>query len=107
MKSPKLVRNLVIAGGVVLLLGVGVRSAMSQFRPSENKVATARVKRGTLEIKVYSVGELRATKSMSLMAPPLAGGGALQIVSLAKTGTRVKQGDIVISFDPSEQEYKL
>jgi multidrug resistance efflux pump len=107
MRSPRVVRNLVIAGAVVILLGAGVRSAMSQFRPAEKQIATARVKRGTLEIKVYSVGELRATKSMSLMAPPVAGGGALQIVSLLKTGTRVKQGDTVIAFDPSEQEYKL
>jgi RND family efflux transporter MFP subunit len=41
------------------------------------------------------------------MAPPVAGGGALQIVSLAKTGTRVNPGDVVIAFDPSEQQYKL
>ena len=34
-------------------------------------------------------------------------GGALQIVHLAKTGTLVKQGDVVVEFDPSEQEYNL
>lgn len=107
MKSSKLARNLVIATGVVALLGVGVRSAMSQFKPEEKHIATARVKRGTLEIKVYSVGELRATKSTSLMAPPVAGGGALQIVSLLKTGTRIKPGDVVVAFDPSEQQFKL
>ena len=107
MKSSKLARNLVIAAGVVALLGVGVRSAMSQFKPEEKHIATARVKRGTLEIKVYSVGELRATKSTSLMAPPVAGGGALQIVSLLKTGTRIKPGDVVVAFDPSEQQFKL
>lgn len=107
MKSSKLIRNLVIAAGVMALLGVGGRSAMSQFKPEEKHIATARVKRGTLEIKVYSTGELRATKSTSLMAPPVAGGGALQIVSLLKTGTRIKAGDVVVAFDPSEQQFKL
>jgi HlyD family secretion protein len=107
MKSKKLVRNIAIAVGVLVALGFGVRAAMSQFRPSEKQLPTARVKRGTLEIKVYSTGELRPTKSISLMAPPLAGGGALQIVTLLKTGTRVNPGEVVIEFDPSEQEYKL
>jgi len=102
-------KNLRIAILVVVLAGlaVGVRSAMSQFRPAEKQLPTARVKRGTLEIKVYSTGELRPTNSMSLMAPPVAGGGALQIVSLMKTGTRVNKGDVVLEFDPSEQQYKL
>jgi HlyD family secretion protein len=102
-------KNLRIAIAVVVLIGlaVGVRSAMSQFRPAEKQLPTARVKRGTLEIKVYSTGELRPTNSMSLMAPPVAGGGALQIVSLMKTGTRVNKGDVVLEFDPSEQQYKL
>ena len=100
-------KNLRIAIVVVVLVGlaVGVRSAMSQFRPAEKQLPTARVKRGTLEIKVYSTGELRPTNSMSLMAPPVAGGGALQIVSLLKTGTRVNKGDVVLEFDPSEQQY--
>ena len=103
----KLVRNLVIAAVVVIALGIGVRAAIAQFRPAKKEVPTARVKRGTLEIKVYSTGELRATNSTLLTAPPVRGGGALQIVSLLRTGTRVKPGDVVIGFDPSEQEYKL
>jgi multidrug resistance efflux pump len=107
MKSKKLLRNLGIVVVVLVALGVGVRAAMSQFKPAEKQLPTARVKRGTLEIKVYSRGELRPTNSMSLMAPPVVGGGALQIVTLLKTGTRVKPGDVVIEFDPSEQEYKL
>ena len=40
-----------------------------------------------------------------LTAPPVS--GTLQIVSLLKTGTLVKSGDVVLEFDPSEQEYNL
>ena len=107
MKSSKLVRNVVIVVVILAALAIGVRAAISQFRPVEKQIPTARVKRGTLDIKVYSRGELRPTNSVMLMAPPVVGGGALQIVKLLKTGTRVNPGDVVIEFDPSEQEYKL
>ncbi len=33
--------------------------------------------------------------------------GTLQIVSMASTGAAVKPGDVVIQFDPSEQEYNF
>lgn len=107
MKRGKAVRRAGIAIVVLVAAAVGVRAALIEFKPVEQQVPTARVKRGTLEIKMYAVGELRATQTVSLMAPAVAGGGALQIVSMMKTGTRVKPGDIVVAFDPSEQEYKL
>jgi biotin carboxyl carrier protein len=40
-----------------------------------------------------------------LAAPQVAGG--LQIVHLANAGERVQAGDVVVEFDPSEQEYNL
>jgi biotin carboxyl carrier protein len=64
------------------------------------------VKRGDLDMKVHVTGELRATHSEMLTAPPI-GGGALQITHLLHTGTPVKKGDLVVEFDPSEQHYKL
>jgi multidrug efflux pump subunit AcrA (membrane-fusion protein) len=33
--------------------------------------------------------------------------GTLQIIHLLKTGTAVKAGDVVVEFDPSEQEFNL
>lgn len=66
---------------------------------------TARVKRGNLETKIYVNGELRPARTSMLVAPSV--GGTLQIVHLSKTGTRVKAGEVVIEFDPSEQEYNL
>ena len=64
------------------------------------------VKRGDLEMKVYVTGELRASHSEMLTAPPI-GGGALQITHLLHTGSPVKKGDLVMEFDPSEQHFKL
>ncbi|MGH9641506.1 MAG: efflux RND transporter periplasmic adaptor subunit, partial [Terriglobales bacterium] len=106
-RASRLVPRLLIAAVLITVAAVGVRAGIAKFKPAEKQLPTARVKRGTLEVKVYSTGELRATQSVSLMAPPVVGGGALQIVSLMKTGTRVKPGDIVLEFDPSEQQYKL
>jgi biotin carboxyl carrier protein len=57
-------------------------------------------------MKVYVTGELRASHSEVLTAPPI-GGGALQITHLLHTGAPVKKGDLVIEFDPSEQHYKV
>jgi hypothetical protein len=39
------------------------------------------------------------------VAPPA--GGALRILRLAPTGSAVKKGDVVIEFDPSDQQYNL
>ena len=59
-----------------------------------------------VEAKIYLIGELRPSRTAMITAPPVAG-GALQIISIAKTGTLVKQGDIVVEFDPGEQQYNL
>jgi multidrug resistance efflux pump len=40
-----------------------------------------------------------------LVAPAV--NGTLQIVHIARTGANVKSGDVVVEFDPSEQEYNL
>jgi multidrug resistance efflux pump len=69
-------------------------------------VPTSSVKRGDLEMKVYANGELRASHSEMLIAPPIAG-GTLQITHLLHTGAPVKKGDLVMEFDPTEQRYKL
>ena len=67
---------------------------------------TAKVARGPVETKIHALGELRPAQTASIVAPPMSG-GTLQIIYLVKTGTRVKQGDVVVQFDPSEQEYNL
>lgn len=94
--------------GVVLCAVVGVVAAVRRASPTTgaDDVPTARVKRGALEMKVYVIGELRASHSEMLTAPPI-GGGALQITHLLHTGSPVKKGDLVMEFDPSEQHFKL
>lgn len=106
MKSRKTITWATIA--VVLCAVVGVVAAVRRAGPTTSSadVPTGRVKRGDLDMKVFVTGELKASHSEVLTAPPI-GGGALQITHLLHTGSVVKKGDLVIEFDPSEQHYKL
>jgi HlyD family secretion protein len=81
-------------------------SAHGGVRASEQDIPVTSVKQSDLQLEVHSTGELRATRTVPAIAPPVAG-SALQIIRLERTGTPVKAGDVVVAFDPSEQEYKL
>lgn len=82
-----------------------VRAAGHSQTTGDN-ISVAAVQRGDLSLDVYGTGELQASHMVMLTAPPI-GGGTLQITKLAHTGERVKQGDVVIEFDPSGQQFKL
>ncbi len=94
---------LLVLAAVLAGARVSLRS-MAANRPGD--VPVAEVHRGTLDLNAYATGELRAKRTTMLIAPPI-GGGSLQILHLLPSGTRVKSGDIVVEFDPSEQEYNL
>ena len=106
MKSRKAIIWAVAA--VVLCAVVGVVAAARRVGPSTSAtdVPTGRVRRGDLDMKVFVTGELKASHSEMLTAPPI-GGGALQITHLLHTGSVVKKGDLIMAFDPSEQLYKV
>jgi len=99
----------IIASAIVLviavLIGRGVVNAARSFSTPDAPIPTARVERGDVQIDVFTSGELRAPHSISLIAPSV--NGTLQIVSMASTGAAVKPGDVVIQFDPSEQQYNF
>jgi len=93
---------------VVLAGGVGAVIAMSGTRTGvrADDIPVSIVRRGVMTIEVHATGELNANNSVMLSAPAI-GGDALQITRLTQTGERVKKGDVVVEFDPSEQNYKL
>ena len=100
--------RLIVIIVAVALAAVGVLIAMSRNHAvaGQDAIPTAEVTRGDFGIEVHATGELNPTQSMMLAAPAV-GGDALQITHLAQTGDRLKKGDVVIEFDPSEQHYKL
>ncbi len=93
---------------VVLVTGVGALIAMSHTHPSTaaDDIPMAVVRRGDMAVEIHATGELNANHTVMVTAPAV-GGDALQITHLAKNGDRVKKGDPVVDFDPSEQQYKL
>ena len=68
-------------------------------------IPTARVVEGDVPVVVHTTGELRPVRSVGLVAPAI--GGPLQILHITGTGTPVKEGDVVVEFDLSEQEERL
>jgi HlyD family secretion protein len=90
---------------VLLLLGLGIAFSLQQLRPAAKTVPTTRVQKGTLELDINTVAELHTPHSSMVVAPSVS--GTLQIIHLLKTGTAVKAGEVVVEFDPSEQEFNL
>jgi len=73
---------------------------------SDAEIPTATVKEVDLQLKVFTKGALHTEQSRVVSAPPIAG-GTLQIIQLAAAGAQVRAGDVVLEFDPSQQEYNL
>ena len=69
-----------------------------------NGMPHAKVVKGPLKLTVYATGELRAGRTVNMMAPPA--GGTLRIVKLLQTGTAVKKDDVVLEFDAADQEFQ-
>lgn len=105
MKAKRRIAFSAVAVLLALLAGKGIVSAARGLSSPEKPMPTARVERGDLQIDVFTSGELRAPHSNSLIAPSV--NGTLQIVSMLSTGAAVKPGDVVVQFDPSEQEYNF
>jgi hypothetical protein len=69
-------------------------------------IPVAKVLRGDLKLTVTADAELRGGNAEVLTAP-LIGGTDLHLTTLKNSGEAVKEGEIVVQFDTTEQEYKL
>lgn len=86
--------------------GSSVACRQASALAGEVDVPTAIVKEADVQLKILATGALRTKESRAISAPPIAG-GTLQIIKLARFGAPVHKGDVVLEFDPSEQEYNL
>lgn len=99
-------RVLLPAGAV--LLGAAALTAIPYFRGlgRATDVPTFTVARGTFGRHVEAEGNLKAVNATPLNAP-MEATGPLKIAWLAPDGSRVKVGDVVIRFDPTDMEKSL
>ncbi|MGH9817401.1 MAG: efflux RND transporter periplasmic adaptor subunit, partial [Candidatus Acidiferrales bacterium] len=106
VRSLRRTRRAALAGGLLMAVGAGAVAGLQVLGKAESRdIPTARVQRGDLDLTVYTRGELRPIRSAMLVAPSVR--GQLQITYLAKSGVRAQQGDLIVEFDPSEQEYNI
>jgi HlyD family secretion protein len=91
---------------VVLVVALSV-AAVAALRRDTGKVSlpTAIVTKTTFIDFLQLRGEVRPVRSVVLTAP--SAGSDLQIVDLATNGSKVAAGDVVITFDPTQQERTL
>jgi HlyD family secretion protein len=82
-----------------------IKSTTTVLASDASPVPTARVVRGPLDLAAYGTGELRAMRTMVLTAPVV--GSTLRLVQMPATGDAVHMGDVIIEFDPTEQQYLL
>ena len=93
-----------IAIGIVAAVAAAA-VAVPRLPARRDAVPTARVTKGPLKLTVHATGELRAGRTVTMVTPPV--GGMLRIVTLVQTGMPAKSGDIVVEFDPADQQYAL
>lgn len=91
----------------IVIVGAAAAAAVAVPRlpARRDTVPTARVTKGPLKLTVHATGELRAGRTVTMVTPPV--GGMLRIVTLVQTGVPVKAGDVVVEFDPADQQYAL
>jgi HlyD family secretion protein len=74
----------------------------SRSKSEERNLLTAEVRRGPFTAALAQTGELRALKSVTISAQK-----DLPIIYLAPEGASVKEGDLMVRFDPGKYEAAL
>jgi multidrug efflux pump subunit AcrA (membrane-fusion protein) len=100
-------RLIAIVAVVVLAVGAGLwyQRARRSATSSAASVRTAIAERRDLVRTIRVTGTVEATQSYVVAAPSMTGGGfgTLVITKLARSGARVKAGDVLVVFDAQNQ----
>jgi HlyD family secretion protein len=76
-----------------------------QMPARQEQIPTAKVQRGDVVIRAYSRGELRAARTVTVIAPNLF--GTVQVTDLAPVGSLAKEKDLLVEYDDSERQSAL
>src|SRR5581483_1351159 len=94
-------RRIIIWTVVGLACAGGVFAAFRYTGTTEVEVPVARAPRGDFIISVRTRGEIKSTRSIILTAPQVP---SPRIVKLSESGKPVHKGEVVVEFDPVQQE---
>src|SRR6516165_8163294 len=72
-----------------------------QLPERQNSIPVTKVQRGDVVIRAFTRGELRAVRSVTLVAPNLF--GTTQVTRLAPLGALAQERDLIAEFDESER----
>src|SRR6478752_4988460 len=103
-------KKLAITVGVLAALGGGGWDVLGKTAATDKDVVpTQKVTKTPFVRRVTADGNLRAVKATPLSAPTDNGGwdGPVKIAWLAPDGSKVKAGDVVVRFDPSDPEKQM
>lgn len=91
-------KRIFLAAGIVVVLAAS--GAIFAGRRRAPEVPTAEVKQKEFVEYQQIRGEVKARKSTAVSSPFIAGGD-MQILTLLKSGTMVKKGEVIVQFDPT------
>ncbi|MCL2877335.1 MAG: HlyD family efflux transporter periplasmic adaptor subunit [Acidobacteria bacterium] len=103
--------NYLFGKTIILALAASLTTACSYIKQisglgeSDVIIPSAKVVRAPVETEIHAVGELMPGRNVMIVAPPA--GGIMTIIQIVDSGTRVNEGDVIVTFDPGEQEYAL
>jgi multidrug resistance efflux pump len=100
----KLIIRLLIVAVVAAAGWYGYRF-IQQMPQRQQQVATTRVRQSDVIIRAFARGELRAVRSVTIIAPNLF--GTVQVTRLAPLGSLAKDKDLIVEFDDSERRAAL
>lgn len=102
MKRRMVFALIVIAVGIA---GAAITVALPKLPDRSGVTPTARVSKSPLKLSVNATGELRAGRTIALTTPPV--GSSLRIIKLVPTGVPVKANDVIVEFDPADQQFAV
>ena len=95
-----------LAGAGVILAGWLVSTTFAGAIAGDDSVPTFRVSRGPFVHRVDAEGVLVAENATPI-ATPSGAEGPMKIAWLARDGSAVEEGQVVIRFDPTDMEREL
>src|SRR6185369_2293272 len=102
--------RMVLAVVVIGVLGAIAWGALRVVKVAAStetvSLPSTKVKKGRVTMTVAARGELQGGNSEMLTAP-MTGGGDMAITYLRSPGEVVKEGEMVVQFDTTQQEYNL